>query len=78
MRKGSPGQPDSGVRLLLLVRKLLAGQALTSHDVVHEFGVSIHTAGRDIAMLGMYLPLEIKRTSFGAQGGRSKVVRLAR
>lgn len=76
--RSNPTAPDSGERLLRIVRRLLAGETITSRDVIREFGVSRETASRDVALLGMYLPLEIERSTFGAQGGRFKVIRLPR
>lgn len=73
MNKASPGNPDIGIRMLRITRMLLDGKVVTSADLISAFGVSYHTAKRDLNLVGMYLPVKIARApSCGRRGGRFK------
>lgn len=61
MNKSSPGNPDIGVRMLRIARRLLEGHEVSVQWVRAEFGVSTHTAKSDVDLAAMYLPVEIRR-----------------
>lgn len=73
MNKNSPGNPDIGIRMLRIARRLLRGHPVSTAWVVAEFGVSVHTAKRDVDLVGMYLPVVIRRES---RRGRPKAIHL--
>ena len=73
-----PGVEFTNVRMLRVARFIYEGGTVTSAWMMQEYGISLSTAKKDMALIGMYLPVEIDQPEFAQAGQRRKCLRLAR
>lgn len=74
----NPGVIYSNVRLLRIARRVYEGGEITAKWIMGEFGVSWSTAKKDMALVGMYLPVEIlKPLRWPGTDPRAKRLKLA-